>query len=108
MLRSALIMTAVVAVLHSGKSAAQTTESSISDSLMRDSLKAALGARIRVYTTSSEPAWIRGTLTSVTAFAITLQDTQEARPISLADIQGAERFVGRPRWKGALAGLAVG
>jgi len=71
-------------------------------------LKAALGARIRLYTLSSEPGWIRGTLTSVSASAITLQDAHGMRPISLADIQGAERSAGRPRWQGAIVGLVFG
>ena len=107
MSRSALII-ALVAIAHVGASAAQASGAPLSDAQVSDSLKAALGARIRVYTLSSEPLWIRGTLTSVSNSAITLQDAQGSRPISLADIQGAERFTGQPRWEGALVGLAFG
>lgn len=108
MLRSALSIAALAAIIHAGTSAAQTTGSPLSDAQVSDSLRAALGAQIRLYTVSSEPMWIRGTLTSVSKSAITLQDAQGSRPINLADIQAAERFTGQPRWKGALAGLAFG
>jgi hypothetical protein len=108
MLRSAMIIAALVTLVRAGKSSAQTTASPISDSPMRDSLKAALGATVRIYTVSSEPAWIRGTLTSVSSSDVALQDARGTHSISLADIQGAERFMGQPRWKGALAGLAFG
>lgn len=108
MLRSALAVTAFVTIVHVGTSAAQTSGSSMSASQMSDSLRSALGARIRLYTVSSEPVWIRGTLMSVSDSVITLQDARGSRPIDLSDIQAAERFTGQPRWEGALVGLAFG